>query len=236
MMTSARGVLLDVPHLTQPDDVSCGPVCLASVLSFFGDTRGLERISASVHRNPDGGTLGVYLGLAAIELGFRASLISTNLRVFDPTWRGLASDALVDKLEARAAAVSDARLARVVRAYVRFARLGGEVGLDELSEGLLEGFLRRGRPVLCGLSSTYLYQSAREDPWTNEPDDVAGEPAGHFVVIVGVAGEGDRFVISDPYPAGLGRPRYEVTSRRLLNAILLGDATYDGVLLVVEPR
>lgn len=29
---------------------------------------------------------------------------------------------------------------------------------------------------------------------------------------------------------------YEVSAQRLLNAILLGDVTYDGVLLVVAPK
>lgn len=235
-MSIPAPILLDVPHLTQPDDVSCGPTCLASVLAFHGEPIDFAAVEAKVERNPDGGTLGVFLGLAALELGFRASLVSTNLRVFDPTWRGLSSAALVDKLRARAAVVHDRRLARVIEAYVRFVEQGGDVGLEELSEGLLEGYLRRGRPVVCGLSATYLYQTAREDPWSNVADDVGGEPAGHFVCIVGCSGEGGRFVLSDPYPAALGRPRYEVTSRRLLNAILLGDETYDGVLLVVEPR
>ena len=113
--------------------------------------------------------------------------------------------------------------------FGRFADLDGD---------LLVSTLRNGFPVICGLSATYLYQTAREDPITNAFDDVAGEPSGHFLVICGFEDGGARFTVSDPFK---GLPMtadgtYDVTSRRLLNAILLGDVTYDGVLLVIAPK
>lgn len=72
---------------------------------------------------------------------------------------------------------------------------------------------------------------------TNLPDDVAGEPAGHFVIIDGHDDGGREFEVVDPWPHNpFGKsPRYPVGARRLLNAILLGDVTYDGVLVVVRP-
>ncbi|MGE3636234.1 MAG: C39 family peptidase, partial [Sandaracinaceae bacterium] len=103
---------------------------------------------------------------------------------------------------------------------------------------LLKTWIARGRPIISGLSATYLYGIARDDPDTNVADDVGGEPAGHFVVIAGYREGGRRFVVSDPYKANpmAATQRYEVEERRLLNAILLGDVTYDGVLLMVDPR
>ena len=56
-------------------------------------------------------------------------------------------------------------------------------------------------------------------------------------MICGFEGGGARFTVSDPFK---GLPMtadgtYDVDRRRLLNAILLGDVTYDGVLLVIAP-
>ncbi|MBX3268792.1 MAG: C39 family peptidase [Sandaracinaceae bacterium] len=235
----ADRILHGVPALTQPDDVSCGPTCLAQVLAHHGDPRSFLELAARVERNPDGGTVGVHLGRAAIELGYEVTLFSCNLRVFDPTWAGLSAAALTAKLAARAAAVTDPRLAAIAMAYVDFLERGGRISFDDFDPSLLVQLLDSGRPLIAGLSATYLYGAPREDPATSRPDDVAGEPAGHFVVIDGYSERGARFDVVDPYPHnpfGAGH-RYEVAARRLLNAVLLGDVTYDGVLVVVSrPR
>jgi len=232
-----RSLVHDIPVLRQPDDVSCGPTCLTKVLQFFGDDRGFDAVAAEVDRNPDGGTVGVHLGRAALALGYGATIYTYNLRVFDPTWAGLDPVALKAKLAARAAAVTDPPLERITSAYCAYLEAGGEIGFADLDRELLVDHLARGRPIVCGLSSTYLYGTAREIAETNQSDDVVGEPAGHFVVIGGYLDEGARFVVFDPYlqnPVADGQ-RYEVTERRLLNAILLGDVTFDGVLLLVHP-
>lgn len=226
-----------MPVLTQPDDVSCGPTCLTQVLTHHGEARGFPEIEAHVERNPDGGTIGVHLGRAALELGYRAMLYSCNLRVLDPSWAGLSPEALRGKLSARADVVRDARLAHVARAYVDFLHRGGEVLFDDFDRSLLVRLLDERQPIIAGLSATYLYGTPREDPMTNLPDDIGGEPAGHFVVIDGYRDGGAHFEVLDPYPHNpiASTPRYLVGARRLLNAILLGDVTYDGVLVVVRP-
>lgn len=236
-MSDDERVHLGVPVLTQPDDVSCGPTCLTQVLAHHGEARSFSDIEAHVERNPDGGTLGVHLGRAALELGYRVTLYSCNLRVLDPTWAGLSADALESKLAARADVVRDARLAHVARAYVDFLHHGGEVEFDDFDRALLVRLLRQRDPVIAGLSATYLYGTSREDPMTNLPDDVGGEPAGHFVVIDGYHDGGRRFEVLDPYPQNpfASTTRYQVDAGRLMNAILLGDVTYDGVLVVVRP-
>src|SRR5690606_430213 len=89
---------LDVPRFAQPDDVTCGPTCLLQVLRFYGDDSPFERLVELTTRNPDGGTLAVYLALTGLRLGYRARITSYNLRVFDPTWAGLEREALIDKL------------------------------------------------------------------------------------------------------------------------------------------
>jgi hypothetical protein len=231
-------VVVDIPPLRQPDDVSCGPTCLFKVLRAYGDHRTFEQVDALVRRTGNGGTLGVFLGQAALELGYDATLYSYNLRVCDPTWYELGPDELAGKLEARAQAVRERKLKEAVGAYATFIRAGGRVRFDDLAEPVLLSLLDAGLPIVCGLSATYLYQTPREDPRSNAFDDVGGEPAGHFLVVCGYRKGGQHFIVSDPY-RGLpmtATGTYDVVAQRLMNAILLGDVSYDGVLLVVEPK
>jgi hypothetical protein len=114
---------------------------------------------------------------------------------------------------------------------------GGEVAFDELSPKLLKGILNRDHPVLAGLSATHLYRMPRErqQPGSQQlvDDDVGGDPVGHFVVISGYGGHGRRFTVRDPSAHIPSTPdgRLQVEAQRLINSILLGDLTYDAVLL-----
>lgn len=230
---SDEPILLNVPRFEQPDDVTCGPTCLAKVYQYYGFARPLEAIIAETSRNPDGGTLAVNLGISAMRHGFRPTLYPFGLRVFDPTWRLLAREALIAKLDARAEAVDNRRLRRAVHAYAEYLRLGGRIRFTELTSALLVSILRRGHPVLTGLSATYLYGTPREA--RERYDDITGNSAGHFVVVCGYRPRTGRFVVADPFRnVPLSRSgRYTVAADRLLAAILLGDQTYDAVLLTL---
>ena len=93
---------LAVPRFAQPDDVTCGPTCLLSVLRYYGDQTPFARLLELTPTNPDGGTLAVFLGQVARALGYRARLYSYNYRVVDPSWRGLDSDDVRARLLRRA--------------------------------------------------------------------------------------------------------------------------------------
>jgi hypothetical protein len=229
-------ILLEVPQFEQPDDVTCGPTCLAKVYQYYGFERPLEAVIAETSRNPDGGTLAVNLGISAMQHAFRPTLYPFGLRVFDPTWRRLSREDLIAKLEVRAAAVDSRRLERAVRAYAEYLRLGGRVRFTELTSRLLVSTLRRGHPILTGLSATYLYGTSRETQ--DRYDDVAGSSAGHFVVVCGYRPRTGRFLVADPFRnVPLSRTgRYTVSADRLIAAILLGDQTYDAVLLTLGAR
>ena len=217
--------------------MSCGPTCLRQVYRFYGEDRAHDDTLLGLERNGDGGTLAVYLGLAALRHGYRAALYPLGLRIFDPTWRDLSDAALADKLRQRAA-LSSAERRDEIGSWLKFLDLGGAVFLEELSPALLVRLLDRGHPVVCGLSATWLYRQPRERPEDNEEDDVGGESVGHFVVVCGYTGGGLHFHVRDPSedvpfsPAG----EYRVGAQRLCNAILLGDATRDAMLLEIWPR
>ena len=233
--------LLPVQRFLQPDDVTCGPTCLRKVYDFYGLQVEPERVVTEIDRNEDGGTLGVFLGISALARGVGARIYSYNLRIFDPTWAPLPRDALASKLRARLQYLSHPKAVRAGRAYLQFVESGGEVCFDELNPTLLKRILDRDHPVLVGLSATYLYGMPRERfDEVNDvlvDDDVGGDPIGHFVVVAGYEQWGRRFLLLDPHPHAPHPDTgpLEVDAQRLVNSILLGDLTYDAVLLELWP-
>ncbi|HYR09284.1 MAG TPA: hypothetical protein VEQ60_15980 [Longimicrobium sp.] len=232
---------LHVQRFLQPDDVTCGPTCLRKVYDFFGLSVGTDEVLGEIDRNEDGGTLAVFLGISALKRGFAARIYSYDLLIFDPTWYALPREQLAEKIHARFPYLPDSKRLRAARAYLDFLEMGGELAFDELTPGLLKSIIDREHPVLAGLSATYLYRFARERQLADDrmvEDDVAGEPTGHFVVICGYEHWGRRFSVRDPsHHVPLAEDgRQVVDGQRLINAILLGDVTYDAVLLELWPR
>lgn len=223
----------------QPDEVTCGPTCLHGIYRHFGDELPLEEVIAGVDMLSGGGTLDVFLANHALERGYRATLFTYNLHLFDPTWALLPVPDFILRLKAQADAKDDPKLRVATRGYVRFLELGGKLRFEDLRPALIRRFLGRGIPIMTGLSATYLYQSRREIPATSEPDDVRGEPAGHFVVLSGYDRATRLVDVADPYEWNplSGERYYQVDLHRLVGAVLLGSLTYDANLLVIEiPR
>jgi len=229
---------LGVQRKTQPDLVSCGPTSLGMVLESLGTSFSTHRLREITEVNLDGGTLGVNLALVAQKLGHQAVMHCYNPRVFDPTWVKLSNFQLVEKLRQSEHVATSVKMKKTLGAYRQFLINEGKICFAELTSELLVRLLDSGLPVLCGLSSTYLYQCSRENPITGEDDDVRGEPAGHFVVLSGYQGHGARFLVVDPYPEVETDPRGRciVEAHRLINSILLGVLTYDAVLLQIQHK
>jgi len=219
----------------QPDDATCGPTCLHAVYRHYGDTVPLATLTSEVSYLPSGGTLAVLLACHALERGYSAVIYSYNLQVFDPTWFKLESDEMDRKLVARLASKRDPKLTAAVDGYRRYLELGGKVVHEVLSEDLLARLLREHGPLLTGLSATYLYDCPREID--GRYDDVAGEPAGHFVVLHNYDESTHSVDVADPLASNPRSPlpNYRVSARRLIASILLGIVTYDANLLLIEP-
>ena len=228
----------------QPDDESCGPTCLHALYSYFGDNSlTLPQISRQIARLDSGGTLAEILACHALERGFRATIYTWHLQMFDPTWfadDGEAHDRLdlAERLDQQLKAKrGDRRLKVATQSCRRFLDLGGRLRMCDLTATLLRGYLNRGIPILAGLSSTYLYQNSRELPTTAIDDDIHGVPQGHFVMLVGYDTVSREVLIADPLDPNppFHTAKYRLSIDRLLNAILLGIITYDANLLVIEP-
>ena len=229
---------LDVTILRQPTGSTCGPACLYAIYEFWGRPVPLDRLVREVRALEWGGTLGVILACHALRQGYRAALYSYNLQIFDPTWHGLPPATLATRLAAQRPFKEDPRLHLATDAYREYFELGGELRFDDLSEELVAGFLAAGRPVIAGLSATYLYSSKREREMDGAEDDLRGEPVGHFVVLCGHDRAQRKFRVADPLqPNPLAvSGAYAVSVDRLIGAIFLGILTYDANLIVIEPK
>lgn len=223
----------------QPDDTSCGIASLLGVYQYFGINTKFETLLSEVDLLHAGGTLSVNLGIHAIERSFAVELYSYNLQIFDPSWRNLSAPQLLAKLEAQEETKKDNTiLCEASARYQKFLKLGGHIRFDHMTRDRIYDYLNRRLPMIVGLSSTFLYRCAREDPVTTDFDDIGGSPAGHFLVLSGFDSDRDKVYLCDPYdehPFGQGIG-YEVDAHHFYAAVYLGVVTYDANFLIIHPK
>ena len=231
---------LAIPIGAQPDDTTCGPTCLQAIYRYYSDTLPLSTVIGEVTTLPGGGTLAAYLGCHALARGYAARLYTFDLTVFDSTWFDGHEVDLAAKLKQQRKHKKSRRLQSSTEACLEFLELGGEIRFEDLTASLIRNILTRHRPILAGLSATYLYRTARERDadGTLVYDDVRGEPSGHFVVISGYDREHRVARIADPLlPNPISQSQYyDVTLNHLVCAVMLGIITCDANLLVLSPR
>lgn len=229
---------LSLDILAQPDETTCGPTCLHAVYRYYGDPVPLAQIIDEVPMLEGGGTLGVWLACHALKRGYRTLIYPFKLQLFDPSWFSAEDIDLAERLEAQMAFKADPKLRMATQAYLEYLRLGGRLQLADLTPALIRRYLKQERPIIAGLSATFLYRSPREYGPNCDYDDVRGEPSGHFVVLCGYDRETREALIADPLhlnPVSSSR-KYRSSINRIINSILLGVLTYDGNLVIIKPQ
>lgn len=229
---------LPLTILSQPTETTCGPTCLHAVYRYYQDTITLDKVISGVKTLESGGTLAVYLACHALERGYKATIISFNLQLLDPTWFSI--EPVVDigeKLRLQSKYKSDSKLRAATDAYLEFLELGGALEFQDFSPALFSNCFARGKPVIAGLSATFLYQCAREiGENICDYDDIKGYSSGHFVVLHGYDSIGELVDVADPlHPNPLSIKRnYKIGINRIICAIMLGVLTFDANLLIIE--
>jgi hypothetical protein len=230
--------LLKFEILPQPNDTTCGPTCLQAVYRFYNDNINLTDVISEVPMLESGGTLAPILGTHALSRGYKASIYSFNLKVFDPTWFINKETNLQEKLkEQMIYKKDDLRLQLTSRAYIDFLNNGGTLKFEDLSPKLIRSYLKKSIPLLAGLSSTFLYREMRQ-LGENEDHDILGLPSGHFVVLCGYDPLTHMVLVADPLNTNpfSKMQSYMINIERLICAILLGILTDDANLLIIEPK
>jgi len=227
---------LAVEILPQPDETTCGPTCLHAVYRYWGENEALTSVIERNRRLEHGGTFAVFLACDALRKGYAATIYTYNLMVFDPTWFTGELD-IAERLQQQREFKSDYRLQHATQGYLEFLDRGGKLRFVDLTSELMHGVLRQRRPILTGLSATYLYRAARGYGPEDTPDDVRGLPVGHFVIIAGYNAQRRTVLVVDPYqPTPYGPSHYYwISVDRVVGAILLGIVTHDANLLVIHP-
>lgn len=228
---------LPVRMMPQPDETTCGPTCLNAIYRYWGEEESLADIIGRTYKiEQGGGTFAVFLACDALHKGYQATIYTYNLTVFDPTWFASGMN-IAERLRMQREVKQDPRLQRVTEGYLEFLHLGGRLRFTDLSHRLIRGLLRRNLPILTGLSSTYLYRTAREYGQHDKPDDVRGTPSGHFVVLAGYNRKERTVLVVDPYQPHPYGPtlEYWTSIDHVIGAVLLGIVTHDANLLIIHP-
>ena len=233
-----QALFLNFDIEAQPDEVTCGPTCLHALYQYYNDAVSLKQVIREVKQLKTGGTLAVMMGNHALQRGYKASIYTYNLNVFDPTWFSLSSKKMIENLKRQMDYKFKRRKLLVAsRAYIKFLEAGGKLLYEELNDQLIKGYMKKSIPVLAGLSATYLYGTQREISINNKYDSIKGEPVGHFAIINGYDEGTDHVYLADPMnPNPLKSQYYSVTFGRLINSIMLGIVTYDANVLIIEPK
>lgn len=237
-MPNRQALFLDFDIKAQPDEVTCGPTCLHSIYHYYHDPVELKEVVKEVKSLKAGGTLAVMLGNHALRRGYKANLYTYNLNVFDPSWFKYSTKKIIASLKQQIRyKYKRKKLLVASKAYIKFLEAGGKVFQSELNADLIKTYLKQSKPILTGLSATYLYGTMREIPINNKFDSIRGEPVGHFVIINGYDEETNTVYLADPMnPNPLKSQYYSVQFDRLINSIMLGIVTYDANLLIIEPN
>jgi hypothetical protein len=230
-------LVLPVKILPQPDETTCGPTCLHSVYRYWGESIALPDVIGRTGRLEHGGTFAVFLACDALQKGFRATIYTCNLNVFDPSWFTRRDIDIAARLKHQREHKLDYRLQHATTGYLEFLERGGRLRLLDPTRGLIYGILRRGVPIITGLSSTFLYRVPREYGPDDDPDDVRGLPSGHFVVIAGYDRRRRQVLVIDPYGANpyASNHEYWMSIDRVIASVMLGIVTHDANLLVIHP-
>lgn len=222
----------------QPDDTTCGPTCLHAVYRYYDLDIDLARLVDQTRTLKAGGTLAAFLGSHALDQGFDATIYTYDLNTFDPTWFEKGAPPITERLDRQLEHKNEPKLREASEGYSEFLDKGGRLKLEDLTPSLIRRYLKRGVPILAGLSATYLYRTAREFGPNDDFDDIRGRASGHFVVMHGYDTARREVRIADPTRPGefLDEQMYQVSIYRAICAVMLGVLTYDANLLMIEPR
>lgn len=158
----------------------CAATSLQSVTTYFGDAYSAEQIWEKMKSKEIGD-----LGVAAIDMGYDADLISFSDYCFARGDARLSQAELLAVLKGRLSSIPEEKYKLKIASVIRLIEAGGNLTLKIPSRKLVTSYLEKGYPIIALVSSNAFY--ARD----NYP-----EQRGHYLVVSGE--KGDNYSITDP--------------------------------------
>lgn len=235
--------------IREQKEYECLPACLQAVFSFFQIEIPEDEIINKVSKN----SFKLYdwefkAGKIAIEKGLKAEIYTNVSQIFDPSWTGLPTDELAEKIKKELEffiyrndnfekdpelmtfmcpnKIVAERLTEDAKAALEYLKLGGTINFNPISKELIGKKLDNNIPVIISHNPTLLHRMKRFGD--GESDDIKGSSWGHVAIISGE--DGNNFIISDP--DGIfyeGKMTYKADKDLVLESVL----RYNGQALVV---
>lgn len=231
-----------IARIPQQEEADCVQACAAQILSHFGTKKSVSEIKAEVPVFVDshGTKLGTSIGHVAVyflSLGFEVTLHTSDVVLFDTTWKQLSKQELVARLQDRAANLTHAIYGRdaiqaITDGFVQFLQRGGMLVQAVVDEKYLVQLLTEG-PVYAVVNYQFLYDKPkyRFVGDTLEDDPVRGDPSTHAVLITGY--KNGLFCLLDPN-AEFQVAEQWVAASKLIASYYLADVNLDPILITLR--
>lgn len=238
-----KPISYNVPLITQGES-ECVQASASQILAFYGIKKTIEEIKNEVPilRSQDGeliGTSWAHIALYFLELGFDVTFHTTDVVIFDRTWKDLEKEKILAKLEQRQPHLTHAFYTRDVLdlyfdGYSKFLKQGGTIRLPVITNNYLYKLLEKG-PIVASVDYQFLNEvskwsyDAKTDQW--KEDDISGIPLTHAIIISGYH-DGAYTIVDPDYRFGGVRT---IDCDHLLGAFYLAQFGFDNILITLRP-
>ncbi len=231
----------DIAHLEQIAE-DCIQTAASQLLSFYKIQKTVDEIKRDVpvYINDNGVPLGSSVGHIAayfVTLGFKVTLHTVDVEIFDRSWSDLTKEELSENLEKRKQYLKHPRFSAstfdvIFDGYKDFLNKGGKVVFPVLDELYLHTLLNTG-PVYAIVNRTFLnhtYKRTGMSGDTPHHGSIEGHTSTHVVVIAGYKDGKFKIVDSDYEFGGI---RW-IDASLLVGSIYLAETEYDSMVISLQ--
>lgn len=183
----------------------CVQASASQILAYYGIDKTINEIKEEVpvYINNEGIKQGTSLGHIAAyfqQLGLKTTIHSSDLIIFDQTWKNNNSQDLVALLSQRQEYVKHGiydqdTVKLIVDGYVSLLKIGGFIDFPIVDSALVQKYLEIG-PLFMVVSYNALNSCAKYESGTSNQDSIKGIPSTHAIIVAGY--ENGVFDIVDP--------------------------------------
>lgn len=218
----------------------CVQASASQILSYYGIEKTIDQVKQEVpvYVDATGVIRGTSLGHIATyfqKLGLKTTLHTSDIIIFDPTWKNLNSEKLIQKLTLRQPFIQHGwydqeTLITIVDGYIQYLKKHGTITLSIIDVSYLLQYLQQG-PIFMSVSYNVLNHCAKYDfSKTNTPDDIKGLPSTHAIIISGYK-DGFFDVVDPDFEFGGYR---KISESQLIAAYYLAQTDMDSLFISLK--